>query len=110
MNYLTEFDLDIDIISIVYMLCANNLQNFLRLIWEDSKKRDAQGGITNKQIIIMMMMIIIIIWIDLISIGEHPIIFIIFTNPSTRAGYDTRSIFFKTEFNRFEFRVFLLLD
>ena len=34
----------------------------------------------------------------------------IFTNPSTRARYDTRSIFFKAEFNRFEFRVFLLLD
>ena len=30
-------------------------------------------------------------------------------NPSTGAGYDTRSIF-KAEFNRFEFRVFLLLD
>ena len=30
-------------------------------------------------------------------------------NPSARAGYDTRSIF-KAEFNRFEFRVFLLLD
>ena len=32
-------------------------------------------------------------------------VFIIFTNPSARAVYDTRSIF-----NRFEFRVFLLLD
>ena len=32
-----------------------------------------------------------------------------FTNPSARAGYDTRSIF-KAEYNRFEFRVFLLLD
>ena len=31
-------------------------------------------------------------------------------NPSARAGYDTRSIFFKVEFSRFEFRVFLLLD
>ena len=31
----------------------------------------------------------------------------IFTNPSGRAGYDTRSIFW-AEFNRFEFRVFLL--
>ena len=30
-------------------------------------------------------------------------------NPSTRAGYDTRSIFL-AEFNRFEFRVFLFLD
>ena len=30
-------------------------------------------------------------------------------NPSARAGYDARSIF-KAEFNRFEFRVFLLLD
>ena len=30
-------------------------------------------------------------------------------NPSARAGYDTRSIFW-AEFNRFEFRVFLLLD
>ena len=30
-------------------------------------------------------------------------------NPSARAGYDTRSIF-KAEFNRFEFRFFLLLD
>ena len=30
--------------------------------------------------------------------------------PSTRARYDTRSVFFKAEFNRFEFRVFLLLD
>ena len=26
-------------------------------------------------------------------------------NPSARAGYDTRSIFFKAKFNRFEFRV-----
>ena len=33
----------------------------------------------------------------------------IFTNPSARAGYDTRSIF-KRSFNRFEFTVFLLLD
>ena len=31
----------------------------------------------------------------------------IFTNPSARAGYDTRSIF-KRAFNRFEFRVFFL--
>ena len=30
-------------------------------------------------------------------------------NPSARAGYDTRSIF-KAKFNRFEFRVFILLD
>ena len=30
-------------------------------------------------------------------------------NPSAQAGYDTRSIFY-AEFNRFEFRVFLLLD
>ena len=35
--------------------------------------------------------------------------FTLFTNPSARAGYDTRSIF-KAKFNRFEFRVFLLLD
>ena len=34
---------------------------------------------------------------------------VLFTNPSARAGYDTRSIF-KRSFNRFEFRVFLLLD
>ena len=34
---------------------------------------------------------------------------ILFTNASARAGYDTRSIF-KRSFNRFEFRVFLLLD
>ena len=34
---------------------------------------------------------------------------ILFTNPSARAGYDTRSIF-KAEFSRFEFRVFLLRD
>ena len=34
---------------------------------------------------------------------------ILFTNPFARAGYDTRSIF-KAEFNRFEFRVFLLLN
>ena len=33
----------------------------------------------------------------------------IFTDPSARAGYDTRSIF-EAEFNRFELRVFLLLD
>ena len=30
-------------------------------------------------------------------------------NPSAQAGYDTRSII-QAEFNRFEFRVFLLLD
>ena len=35
--------------------------------------------------------------------------FFFFPNPSARAGYDTRSIF-EAEFNRFEFRVFLLLD
>ena len=34
-------------------------------------------------------------------------IILLFTNPSALAGYDTRSIF---KFNRFEFRVFLLLD
>ena len=33
----------------------------------------------------------------------------IFTNPSVRAGYGTRSIF-KKSFNRYEFRVFILLD
>ena len=39
----------------------------------------------------------------------HFAIFIIsyLPNPSAWAGYDTRSIF---KFNRFEFRVFLLLD
>ena len=34
---------------------------------------------------------------------------VLFTNPSTRAGYDTRSIF-KRSLTGFEFRVFLLLD
>ena len=34
---------------------------------------------------------------------------ILFTNPSARAGYDTRSIF-KRSLTGFEFRVFLLLD
>ena len=47
------------------------------------------------------------------SLGKYvnPFIFpgIQFTDPSARAGYDTRSIF-EAEFNRFEFRVFLLLD
>ena len=33
---------------------------------------------------------------------------VLFTNPSARAGYDTRSIFLKAKFNRFEFRVFHL--
>ena len=36
-------------------------------------------------------------------------IHIIFTNPSARAGYDTRSIF-KWSLTGFEFRVFLLID
>ena len=36
-------------------------------------------------------------------------ILIIFTNPSARAGYDTRSIF-KRRLTGFEFRVFLLPD
>ena len=34
---------------------------------------------------------------------------ILFTQPSALAGYDIRSIF-KSEFSRFEFRVFPLLD
>ena len=34
---------------------------------------------------------------------------VLFTNPSARAGYDTRSIF-KQSLTGFEFRVFLLLD
>ena len=34
---------------------------------------------------------------------------VLFTNPSARAGYDTRSIF-KRSSTGFEFRVFLLLD
>ena len=34
---------------------------------------------------------------------------VIFTNPSARVGYDTRSIF-KRSLTGFEFRVFLLLD
>ena len=34
---------------------------------------------------------------------------VLFTNPSARAGYDTRSIF-KRSLTGFEFRVFLLLD
>ena len=41
--------------------------------------------------------------------GVVALFHITFTNPSARAGYDTRSIF-KAKFNRFEFRVFLLLD
>ena len=32
------------------------------------------------------------------------------SNPSAGAGYDTISIFFYAQFNRFEFRVFPLLD
>ena len=34
---------------------------------------------------------------------------VLFTNPSARVGYDTRSIF-KRSLTGFEFRVFLLLD
>ncbi len=34
---------------------------------------------------------------------------VLFTNPSARAGYDTRSVF-KRSLTGFEFRVFLLLD
>ena len=37
------------------------------------------------------------------------LVIILFTDPSAPAGYDTKSIF-KRNFNRFEFRVFLLLD
>ena len=36
-------------------------------------------------------------------------VMVLFTNPSARAGYDTRSIF-KRSLTGFEFRVFLLLD
>ena len=46
---------------------------------------------------------------SLVSVFNPRNVYIIFINPSARAGYDTRSIF-KAEFNRFEFRVFLLLD
>ena len=42
--------------------------------------------------------------IALINLGK-----VLFTNPSARAGYDTRSIF-KRSLTGFEFRVFLLLD
>ena len=48
-NYLIEFDLYIDIVLIVCMLCVKILFFFKRLIWEESKKTDAQGGVTNKQ-------------------------------------------------------------
>ena len=53
---------------------------------------------------------IIFLYINIIIfIMEVEVPVVLFTNPSARAGYDTRSIFY-AEFNRFEFRVFLLLD
>ena len=42
-------------------------------------------------------------------INRHDQAMVLFTNPSARAGYDTRSIF-KRSLTGFEFRVFLLLD
>ena len=44
-----------------------------------------------------------------LSSGENEIIISYLPNPSTRAEYDTSSIFY-VEFNRFQFRVFLLVD
>ena len=41
--------------------------------------------------------------------ANYKILKYIYINPSTRAGYDTRSIFY-VKFNWLEFRVFLLLD
>ena len=43
----------------------------------------------------------------LIGGGSYPSAEVLFTNPSARAGYDTRSIF-KRSLTGFEFRVFLL--
>ena len=48
-NYLTEFDLYIDIVSKVYMFFANIL--FSRLIGEANKKGDAQRAIKKQMII-----------------------------------------------------------
>ena len=47
MNYLTEFDLDIKIVLIVYMFFAKIL--FLKVENKIVKSRDAQRGITNKK-------------------------------------------------------------
>ena len=38
MNYLTEFNLYIDSVLIVYIFCAKIFLFSLRLMWEDSKK------------------------------------------------------------------------
>ena len=49
------------------------------------------------------------IWSNLLEHIWQKNIVILFTNPSTRAEYDTRSIF-KRSLTGFKFRVFLLLD
>ena len=61
--YLTEFDMHIDIVLIVYMFCTKILFFFFLFKgWCEKivKSGDFQGGITNKQIIII---IIIYTWI-----------------------------------------------
>ena len=47
--------------------------------------------------------------IESTALGDEQFLLSYLPNPSAQAGYDTRSIF-QVEFNRFEFRVFLLLD
>ena len=62
MNYLTEFDLNTDIVLIVYMLCAKILffLPFLKVWYENLVKSGNALGIRNKQIIIIIIIIIII--------------------------------------------------
>ena len=58
-NYPTEFHL-YNWIHIIYVLSKDFLFFFSCLRWEDSRKRKAEGGITNKEIIIIIMIIMII--------------------------------------------------
>ena len=48
MNYLTEFDLYIDIVLILYIFYSKNFSSIKKLMKENREKVDAQRGITNK--------------------------------------------------------------
>ena len=64
------------------------------------------GGDGNSYRSGIMLMVVLVIALMVTSLV---MVLVLFTNPSARAGYDTRSIF-KRSLTGFEFRVFLLLD
>ena len=79
------------------------LNNPRRLACHSTKKPRQNQTSTN-----IIFRLIELVWFGFFVLMAYQPRLFIFTNLSARAGYDTRSIF--ADFNRFEFRFFLLVD